>query len=249
VVNRSGPVLAYCSGRRTDITRQKIVRAAAHQFAQRRYHRVSVDDIVAEAAVTKSAMYSHFRSKDELAVAIIEARAAAGAAAVTDLLSQRLSGLGTLIDFCLLGAVEDTTQDLARAALNLLEVIQRPEGLQAQVLGTWINALASIIRRAIADGDVKQGCDAQDLAHLLVAMHIGLRKSSDLDEPTLFLRDYEKTWALILVGVLKPDKSDYFRQFLRRRVALAINAVSVETNPPDEALQCAKHERTLPRPE
>ncbi len=237
------------SGRRTDITRQKIVQAAAHQFAQRPYHQVSVDDIVAEAEVTKSAMYSHFHSKDELAVAIIEARAAAGAAAVTDLLSQRLSGLETLIDVCLLVAVEDSTQDLARAALNLLEVIQRPEELQAQVLAAWINALADIIECAIADGDVKRGCDAQDLAHLIVALHIGLRTRSDVDQPARFLHDYAKMWTLILVGVLEPDKSDYFQQFVRRRVALAINAVSVQSNRPDQTLRCAERERTRPHPE
>jgi TetR/AcrR family transcriptional repressor of nem operon len=223
--------MADRQGRRTDVTRQKILRAAAHQFARRPYHQVSVDDIVADAEVTKSAMYSHFRSKDELALAIIEARSAASATAMTDLLAQRLSGLETLVDFCLLVAVEDASQDLARAALNLLEVIERPEGVQAEVLGAWTNALTGIIRRALADGDIQQRCDPNDLARLIVALHIGLQRSSNLDEPERFLRDFEASWILILAGVLRPDGSDYFLQFLRRRVALAVGAATTACPP------------------
>ena len=57
---------------RADTTRQQILRAAAHQFARRAYHDVGLDDILAEAELTKGAMYFHFRSKHALAVAIIE---------------------------------------------------------------------------------------------------------------------------------------------------------------------------------
>jgi AcrR family transcriptional regulator len=46
---------------RADTTRRHILRAAAHQFAQRAYHEVGLDDILAEAELTKGAMYFHFR--------------------------------------------------------------------------------------------------------------------------------------------------------------------------------------------
>ena len=57
---------------RADATRQQILRAASYQFARRPYHDVGLDDILNEAALTKGAMYFHFRSKQALAVAIIE---------------------------------------------------------------------------------------------------------------------------------------------------------------------------------
>ena len=62
--------------RRADTTRRQILRAASHQFAHKAYGLVSLDDILAEAEVTKGAMYFHFRSKHALAVAIVEQRAA-----------------------------------------------------------------------------------------------------------------------------------------------------------------------------
>ncbi len=60
--------------RRADTTRVQILRAASHQFARKSYSLVSLDDILADAEVTKGAMYFHFRSKYALASAIIEYR-------------------------------------------------------------------------------------------------------------------------------------------------------------------------------
>ena len=60
--------------RRADTTRLQILRAASRQFAHKSYSLVSLDDILADAEVTKGAMYFHFRSKHALASAIIEYR-------------------------------------------------------------------------------------------------------------------------------------------------------------------------------
>ena len=57
---------------RADSTRQQILRAAARQFARLPYHQVGLDDVLAEAELTKGAMYFHFRSKHALALAIID---------------------------------------------------------------------------------------------------------------------------------------------------------------------------------
>ena len=61
--------------RRADTTRHQILRAAAHQFSRLAYHHVGLDDVLAEAELTKGAMYFHFRSKHALALAIIEDQA------------------------------------------------------------------------------------------------------------------------------------------------------------------------------
>lgn len=61
---------------------------------------------------------------------------------------------------------------------------------------------------------------------MMVSLHMGLRKTSNLDDPERFLRDLERCWGLLLAGILQPDRVDYFRQFLRRRAALAINTSS-----------------------
>jgi TetR/AcrR family transcriptional regulator, transcriptional repressor for nem operon len=207
-------------------TRRRILRAASRQFARRAYHDVGLDDILAEAELTKGAMYFHFRSKHALAVAIIERQTTEGRAAVEGLLTRGLSGLETLIDFSYLIAVQDIKTDGVRAGLNLLESVGRSEGLQERLLDDWAKALAGVVEQAIAEGDIGQQCDPQDVGRLMVSLHLGLRQTSNLDQPEQFLLDLEKSWALMLTGILQQDRIEYFRQFLRRRSALAISASS-----------------------
>lgn len=211
---------------RADSTRQQILRAAAHQFARLPYHQVGLDDVLAEAELTKGAMYFHFRSKHALALAIIEDETTQSGEVIADLLARRFSGLETLIDFSYQLAVRDISEDIARASLHLLESIGRIEGLQGNLLGAWIQTLADTVVRAIGEGDVFDEREPQEVGRLLVSLYIGLRQTSNLDEPEQFLSDLEKTWVLVLPGIVRPDRIDYFRQFIRRRTAIAISSTS-----------------------
>ena len=202
------------------------MRAASHQFARRAYHDVSLDDILTEAELTKGALYLHFRSKHALAVAIIQMQTAASTVAVEDLLSRSPSGLETLIDFSYLIAAQDIQTDGVRAGLNLLESVGRLDGMQERLLDSWVEALAVVVEKAIADGDVDKNCSPQDLGRLIVSLHMGLRRTSNLDEPERFLLDLEKSWHLMLSGILQPNRIDYHSQFVRRRTALAISTRS-----------------------
>jgi AcrR family transcriptional regulator len=207
--------------RRADTTRQQILRAASRQFARRSYSLVSLDDILADAEVTKGAMYFHFRSKHALAMAIIEHRFVLASASVNELLARKLSGLETLIDIVYLVAVEDIGDEVARAGLNLLESIGRTDGLQSDVLGQWVDAFAAIAGKAIKDGDIISDRDPHGIAKLLVAMYLGLRQTSNLALPEQFLRDLENAWTLVLPGFVNPDRIDYLNQFIKRRTAVA----------------------------
>lgn len=213
--------MADSTDRRADATRQQIIRAAAHQFAERPYHDVGLDDILAEAELTKGAMYFHFRSKHALALAVIDEQLARAETAVQALVDRNLSGLETLIDIGYLMAVEDINRDIARAVLHLLPVVGRVDALQNTVLNNAVQALSVVTERAIAEGDVVD-VDPQDVSRTLMSLYLGLRQSGDLDEPEQFLRQLERLLTVVLPGVVPTDRVDYFRQFVRRRTALAI---------------------------
>jgi AcrR family transcriptional regulator len=207
---------------RADTTRLQILRAASRQFARKSYSLVSLDDILADAEVTKGALYFHFRSKYALASAIIEYRVMVARAAVDQLIAQKLSGLETLIDISYLIAIEDIGDETARAGLNLLESIGRTDGLQEIVHGEWVTAFAAIARKAVKDGDVIADRDPEGIARLLVSMYLGLRQTSNLAEPERFLRDLQTMWALMLQSFVEPDRIDYLNQFVKRRTAVAL---------------------------
>jgi TetR/AcrR family transcriptional regulator, transcriptional repressor for nem operon len=214
------------SDKRSDTTRDQILRAAAHQFAQRPYYAVGLDDILAEAQLTKGAMYFHFRSKHALALAIVDEQTESAAESVKNLLARKLSGLESLIDVSYLIAVGDITQDVTRASFNLLESVGRTEKLQARLLGGWIQLMAEIAHRGIAEGDIVEQADPEDVGRLLVSIYVGMRQASSLDEPVQLLTDFGKALSTVLRGIVQPDKIGYFAQFVKRRTALAIKAVS-----------------------
>ncbi|MFZ0903565.1 MAG: TetR/AcrR family transcriptional regulator [Mycobacterium sp.] len=218
--------MADLSDKRSDTTRDQILRAAAHQFAQRPYYAVGLDDILSEAQLTKGAMYFHFRSKHALALAIVDEQIERYTEAVQNLRARKLSGLETLIDISYLVAVGDLTQDVTRAAFNLLESVGRTEKLQARQLGYWIRFVAEIAQRGIAEGDIIQQSDPEDIGRLLVSLYVGMRQASSLDEPVQFLSDFGNAVSTVLRGIVRPERFDYFSQFVKRRTALAIKAVS-----------------------
>jgi AcrR family transcriptional regulator len=171
-------------------------------------------------------MYFHFRSKHAMALAVIDDQYARSSAAVADLLARKLSGLETLIDLSYQLAVRDISEDLSRAALHLLESIGRIDGLQSKSLAAWIDTVALTVRQAIVEGDVFEERDPHDVGRLLVSTYMGLRRVSDLDEPERFLRQLEKVWAVALPGLVRPERIDYFRQFIRRRTTIAIGSTT-----------------------
>jgi TetR/AcrR family transcriptional regulator, transcriptional repressor for nem operon len=223
------------SDKRSDTTRDQILRAAAHQFAQRPYYAVGLDDILAEAQLTKGAMYFHFRSKHALALAIVDEQIEEYSESVQNLLAKKLSGLETLIDVAYLIAVGDITQDVTRASFNLLESVGRTEKLQARLLGGWIELMGEIAQRGISEGDIVEQGDPEDVGRLLVSIYVGMRQASDLDEPVELLSDFGKAVSTVLRGIVQPDRIDYFTQFVKRRTALAVKAVSpAEVQPPKD---------------
>jgi len=84
---------------------------------------------LAEAELTKGAMYFHFPSEQALAVAIIDDLAEMSRAAVTELVARKMSGLETPIDLVHLRAVQDTQHEVARAGVRLLETLDNTTAL------------------------------------------------------------------------------------------------------------------------
>ncbi|MEB4210087.1 ScbR family autoregulator-binding transcription factor [Mycobacterium sp. 94-17] len=204
--------------RRADNTRQRLIAAASHQFARSPYSVVSLEDILAEAELTKGAMYFHFQSKQALALAIIDDLVELSHAAVTELLARRMSGLETLIELVHVLAVQDAQNEVARAGVRLLDTM---DTATPPLWPTWIEFVTRLIRRAVDDGDVTADRDPEDIAKILVALWSGIRRISDADQSEQHADNLHKAWLLALPSIVNPERIDYFTQFITRRHALA----------------------------
>ncbi len=60
--------------RRREMTRRHLLAAAAQVFARKGFHGATIDDVAAAAGFTKGAVYSNFKNKEELFLALIDER-------------------------------------------------------------------------------------------------------------------------------------------------------------------------------
>src|ERR1700730_5330771 len=60
--------------RRRELTRRNLLEAAAVVFAREGFHGASLDEVAATAGFTKGAVYSNFKSKDDLFLALLDDR-------------------------------------------------------------------------------------------------------------------------------------------------------------------------------
>ncbi|MGE5623881.1 MAG: TetR family transcriptional regulator [Methanocella sp.] len=72
------------SGQPLEGTRERILAAAALVFARRGYGEATLDEVAAEAGLSKGAVYWHFASKSDLYLALLEERVRREAAVVPD---------------------------------------------------------------------------------------------------------------------------------------------------------------------
>jgi TetR/AcrR family transcriptional regulator, transcriptional repressor for nem operon len=213
--------MTEASERRADTTRDRLIAAASHQFARNPYSEVSLDDILAEAELTKGAMYFHFSSKQALALAIIDDLTEMSRATAVELLGRNMSGLETLIDLVYLRAVQDTQDDIARAGVRLLDTLDNPTSVPPALWHAWIEFVTILVQRAVAEGDIVDRHEPEDIAKTLVALWVGIRRTSNLDHPEEYLDNLRTVLILALPSFTNPDRIDYFTKFIQRRHALA----------------------------
>lgn len=213
---------------RAEQTRNAILEAAASRFDAVGFVGASLSDILAEAGVTKGALYFHFKAKEELADALIEEQfGMVDPATVPD------PGLQTAIDWSHDLAVSLQTDVRVRAGIRL--VIEQGSFVSpaATAYKRWIDTAHACFLAAKAAGDLRAEVDAHDLAQLVVASFTGIQLSSqvltgrvDLSERVTFM------WSTILNSVVPPRRMHRFRV---TRPPVDSSPVEPSAAAPDEA--------------
>jgi AcrR family transcriptional regulator len=139
----------------SDDTRQRILEAAAHLFAERGYARATTRALAEAAGVNEVTLFRHFGSKEGLFSAIIEAYAApalntAIAAELTGEYRQDLLTMGTHVLHALL-----ERREAMRLMLCEAEHFPEVRRVLAQNPRQLRQALAGYLRRQMAQGRVR----------------------------------------------------------------------------------------------
>jgi AcrR family transcriptional regulator len=202
---REGPGVARQE--RAEQTRNAILEAAAARFDAVGFLGASLSDILTEAGVTKGALYFHFKSKEDLADALIDEQFT-----VSDPLAEiENPGLQTVIDLTQGMAASLQSDVRVRASIRL--VIEQGSFITPanNAYKRWVDTIHGCLLAAKAAGDLRKEVNAHDLAQFVQASFTGIQLSSqvltgraDLLERITFM------WSTILTSVVPPRRLHRF---------------------------------------
>ncbi|MFG2903735.1 ScbR family autoregulator-binding transcription factor [Kitasatospora sp. NPDC048286] len=182
-------------------TRQAVLLAAAEVFDERGYAAATMSEILDRAGVTKGALYFHFRSKEELALAVIEGQGIfiSGWSPASD------SPVQNLIDLAYAFARALQTDPLVRGSIRL--TIEHGSFTQPQLAAYqgWMDMVRELLARAQEAGELHPGIDLTAASGVVTGAVTGIQLSSQVltDRQDLIQR-LADLWTLLLPGLVQP---------------------------------------------
>ncbi|RKN45427.1 TetR/AcrR family transcriptional regulator [Micromonospora endolithica] len=155
-------------------TRQRLLDAAESLFAERGIHQTSLDEVAAEAGLTKGAIYANFDGKTGLLRAILERRRTDARAADTNPATSTVGWLSHLGDTYELALAQPETRRFAMALVEFWLYGMRTPAARAD-MAHWLRTVRDGNAREITD---RSGSDppipVEQLATLMTALDIGI---------------------------------------------------------------------------
>lgn len=153
-------------------TRQTILRAAAKVFEERGYQAATIAEILAEAKVTKGALYFHFGSKEDLVDGVLAGQDAHLA------VPERASKIQELVDTVLLQAHRLRTDQMVRAGARLTLDQRVAEAHRTGPFLRWIRVCEDLLAGAREQGELLPHVVPGETAALLVGTFAGVQSMS-----------------------------------------------------------------------
>jgi len=180
-------------------TRLSVIEGAARVFAAIGYGNASLTEITKRSGVTKGALYFHFSSKRELALAVIEEQHAIVLAAGSLIAASELPALDKLIGLCRMFGQQLLDEPVVQGGIRLTF---EASAFDADVSGPyqdWITTVEQLLQQAATDGAVNAEVDASAFARYLVASFTGVQMVSDVltSREDVLLR-IEQMWEFML---------------------------------------------------
>ncbi|WP_104089258.1 ScbR family autoregulator-binding transcription factor [Arthrobacter sp. GMC3] len=180
-------------------TRRAIIGGAALVFDEKGYANASLSDITVRAAVTRGALYFHFESKEELALAVIAEQHLRVRNLSADLASSGESALQTIIGMCRLFGQQLLDDSVVRAGIRLTFESSAFSANVASPYRDWITTMEALLRRAQIEDTVARDIDPAAFAPFLVSSFTGVQLVSNvLTSREDVLQRIEEMWEFML---------------------------------------------------
>ncbi|WP_241251715.1 TetR/AcrR family transcriptional regulator [Candidatus Protofrankia californiensis] len=170
-----------------EATRAFLLRTAAQVFAERGYAATTQNDLIAASGLTKGAFYFYFRTKSELALAVLQDQQARWLSQIGERVLAEAKAADQLR--VLVPAMLEliSTDPGAWSVTRLTKELSADPEVAEQVckpMVEWVAFVADLVRRGQTDGDLRTGLDPGSVAAVLVGAFDGLKSLTDILEPT-----------------------------------------------------------------
>ncbi|MEJ3405237.1 ScbR family autoregulator-binding transcription factor [Rathayibacter sp. YIM 133350] len=196
-------------------TRQRLIEGSARVFARLGYTATALSDIHAETAISKGALYFHFRSKEEVARAVLAEEQRIAQASAERVIAAAPSSLAAAMALCADFGRLVSSDDVVRAGVRLTNEADRFDPPLASPFEDWIPAIAALLSAAVAEGDVRAEVDTDALARFVIPAFTGVQLVSAVltgyDDLPERLREM---WLLLLPGIAVPEQMERIRSVL-----------------------------------
>jgi AcrR family transcriptional regulator len=201
---------------RSEATRQKILDAAMDLFSEVGYAAAGLGEIIERAGMTKGALYHHFDSKEALATAIIEqgdnlTREVFGHVCQysSPALENLIHGVFVITDLLVSDKAARTAEQLTRGLAEF-------NNAASHVWPNRLDAMTTQARRAITEGDLRDGLDPQVVGESILNAMLGAQLLSSAAQDADHITRLTRSLELLLPAIVAEQSLDYFRQFLAR---------------------------------
>ena len=182
------PLEPLTAERRRQQTRDYLLRAAAQVFAERGFHEATLDEVAAAAGYTKGAVYSNFKNKEDLFLALVEDAYASDMAAIKETLeASDVPPEARLGDFVQMmqGEIE-RVPNLGALYLEFhLYALRNPGALERlnELERADVRAIADIIESGRTQREIEIDEPPERTARIIVALFrgISMMRTSDPD--------------------------------------------------------------------
>ncbi|WP_058729537.1 ScbR family autoregulator-binding transcription factor [Curtobacterium oceanosedimentum] len=183
-------------------THAALIEAAAAEFDERGFVGASMDGIAERAGMTKGALYFHFRSKVDIAGAVIARQDEISRRYAEVAAARSASPLESLMWMSQGVASQMTREVVVRAGLRLATDPNARVIPRDRPYDHWVEHTADIVRRAIDAGEVDPSWDPRMIGHVVSPAVAGVQMFSDMlhDRADLFER-LRELWTVLLSAI------------------------------------------------
>ncbi|CAN5592818.1 TetR/AcrR family transcriptional regulator [soil metagenome] len=185
-----------------EITRQRIIAAAAPLFNQRGFEGCSMQDVMEAAQLEKGGIYRHFSSKEELAAECFQfslSKVMRSRSGEVNHIANAIEQLRYLVHRFVSASPEVVGGcPLMNTAIDADDGNAHLRKLALQGLRDWRDRLIQIVEWGIGRGEIREGTDAVRIANTTVALLEGSLMISRMEGSPQALDDAKVSFEAIL---------------------------------------------------